>query len=132
MSTRAVFTFIEDGRSGDAFHIYKHCDGYPSHAAKCIRAAVPLAWPLPRFEACEFAAAFVAANKEAGGGNIYLTTSWEDHGDLEYRYEISLDHLSQRLHVKVYRISAHASAHFSTIFVGDLETLESTYKGQPS
>ena len=60
MSTRAVYTF-RDARND--FHIYKHCDGYPSGAAEWIRLALDFAWDLPRFEASEFSAAFVAANK---------------------------------------------------------------------
>lgn len=68
MSTRAVYTFIgcAEFDRGERHHVYKHCDGYPSGAADAIAAAIPLAWPLPRFEADEFAAAFVAGNKERG------------------------------------------------------------------
>jgi len=59
MSTRAMYTFTGSG----TFHVYKHHDGYPSGAVQWIRAALDHAWPLPRFEADDFAAAFVAANK---------------------------------------------------------------------
>ena len=65
MSTRAIYTFT-DGK--ETHHVYKHHDGYPTEAAKFILAALPLAWPLPRFEPDEFAAAFVAANKNRPGG----------------------------------------------------------------
>lgn len=62
MSTRALYTFrSEDG--SEEFHVYKHHDGYPTGAADAIVAALEFAWPLPRYEADEFAAAFVAANK---------------------------------------------------------------------
>lgn len=64
MSTRAIYTFHDDD---DAYHVYKHHDGYPWPAAvggfAHIRAALTLAWPLPRFEPDEFAAAFVAMSK---------------------------------------------------------------------
>src|SRR4051794_36529103 len=63
MSTRALYTFICPGRKQDTFHVYKHHDGYPKGAAEAIANALPLAWQLPRFEADEFAAAFVAGNK---------------------------------------------------------------------
>ena len=44
--------------------VYKHSDGYPYGAVCWITKALEHAWPLPRFEADEFAAAFVvAANK---------------------------------------------------------------------
>jgi hypothetical protein len=42
--------------------VYKHSDGYPDGAVCWITKALEHAWPLPRFEADEFAAAFVAAN----------------------------------------------------------------------
>lgn len=84
MSTRAVYSF-RDERS--THHVYKHWDGYPSGAAKAISDSLSKAWPLPRFEADEFSAAFVAANKTAGG-DLRLTDDPGSHGDLEFRYEI--------------------------------------------
>lgn len=85
MSTRAVITFIDEDNT---FHVYKHWDGYPADILKGIENAKPFAWELPRFEADEFAAAFIAANKGKGGGDIRLTHTYEDHPDLEFRYEV--------------------------------------------
>ena len=62
MSTRAIFSFY-DKHSPKGIHVYKHSDGYPSGAFDAIGNAFPFAWPLPRFEADEFAAAFVCGNK---------------------------------------------------------------------
>jgi len=90
MSTRAVITFIDER---DTFHVYKHHDGYPlsEHGViAAIQKAMPLAWTLPRFEASEFACAFIAANKTRGGG-LHLTGHWNQHGDLDYRYEVRRD-----------------------------------------
>ncbi len=103
MSTRAVYTFTE---GKDKYHVYKHHDGYPGGAARAIRKAVEHAWDLPRFEADEFAAAFVAANKtetRAGqrGGGVRLTHGPKKHGDLEFRYEITFQ---DELHVKCYEV----------------------------
>ena len=42
--------------------VYEHSDGYPDGAVCWITKALEYAWPLPRFEVDEFAAAFVAAN----------------------------------------------------------------------
>lgn len=61
MSTRAMYTF-RDGHG--EYHVYKHHDGYPSGAIEAILNALLFAWTPPRFEADEFAAAFVAGNKE--------------------------------------------------------------------
>lgn len=85
MSTRAVYSFFSDG---EKHHVYKHHDGYPSGAASCIAAAKDYAWPLPRFEADEFAAAFVRANKDGGGGVRLMSSTRRFPGDIEYIYEI--------------------------------------------
>lgn len=93
MSTRACYSFTDEMGT---FHVYKHHDGYPSGAAKAIQNALPLAWPLPRFEASDFGAAFVAGNKKGDypGGSVRLMQSGpiEDVApeDIAYRYEIWL------------------------------------------
>jgi hypothetical protein len=64
MSTRACYRFIDpDTNDPEVVTVYKHSDGYPDGAVCWISKALEHAWPLPRFEADEFAAAFVAANK---------------------------------------------------------------------
>jgi hypothetical protein len=77
---------------GSCYHVYKHHDGYPTGAAEALANALTLAWPLPRYEADEFAAAFVAANKDTRG-EIRLMPSgdWKDIApqNLEYRYVIA-------------------------------------------
>jgi hypothetical protein len=104
MSTRAVYTFKDEY---DSFSVYKHYDGYPegegagTGAFGFIKAAKEFAWDLPRFEASEFAAAFIAANKNQAGGDLYLTKGPEAHGDLSYRYEITRD--GNDLIVKTYK-----------------------------
>lgn len=92
MSTRAVYTFKDEY---DSFSVYKHYDGYPAGqgagtgAFGFIEAAKEFAWDLPRFEASEFAAAFIAANKNKAGGDLYVTEGPEYHADLSYKYEIT-------------------------------------------
>jgi hypothetical protein len=84
MSTRAVYTFKG---FGETYHIYKHHDGYPTGAAEFLRKAVEAAWPAPRYEPDEFAAAFVAANKTSPGG-VRLMTSRMQAKDVEYGYTV--------------------------------------------
>ena len=60
MGTRAIYIFEDENEEVWA---YKHYDNYPRGAANFIEEAKAYAWPFPRFEADEFAAAFVAANK---------------------------------------------------------------------
>lgn len=88
MSTRAIYTFRDNQ---DEYHVYKHMDGYPSGAVGAIENALAFAWPLPRFEADEFAAGFVASNKSGTGGvRLLHSGKWQDiaPGDIQYRYEI--------------------------------------------
>lgn len=102
MSTRAVFSFKDqDGK----FHVYKHHDGYPSGAVEAIGSALKNAWPLPRFEADEFAAAFVAANKTSPGG-VRLTGGPAKHGDLEYYYMVTFDAKTAQLMVAAYNVTS--------------------------
>lgn len=66
MSTRGCYRFI-DGDNQGPYTVYKHSDNYPwgqYGGVAAIAAALPYAWPLPRFEADEFAAGFVSANKK--------------------------------------------------------------------
>ena len=71
MSTNALIYIVEQSDNADgpdkAYAIYKHWDGHPQGVQPMIERALTLAWPLPRFEADEFAASFVAANKKASG-----------------------------------------------------------------
>ena len=89
ISTRCNL-IIEDDHN--RIQLYRHCDGYPDGPCGvlvALREAIPYAWPNPRFEAADFAAAIVRAWKE-GGGNIYIDGSpkaWEMiHGDVEWVY----------------------------------------------
>lgn len=88
MSTRGLYTFIDSDNS--QFTVFKHWDNYPNGAYQFIQNALALAWDLPRFEADEFAAAFIAANKK-GGGDLRLLNADSTNGDalgVEYHYFI--------------------------------------------
>ena len=93
MSTRAMYTFMDNSTT---VHVYKHHDGYPEGAIDFIGASIPYAWELPRFEASDFAAAFVAANKHNGGGGVRLCGTdikdpWDFACDVEFHYTITLN-----------------------------------------
>ena len=58
-STRACYRFIDpDVTEPEVVTVYRHSDGYPDEAVCWITKALEHAWPLPCFEADEFAAAF--------------------------------------------------------------------------
>jgi hypothetical protein len=85
MGTRAVITFKDENGKHS---VYQHWDGDPDNIKTNVMLATGFAWPLPRFEADDFAAAYVAAVKK-GGGNIRLTKGPQDHGDLSYSYLVT-------------------------------------------
>ena len=95
MSTRGCYRFTDER---DCFTVYKHSDNSPytkDGGIAAIRKATAHAWPLPRFEADEFAASFVAANKEAGGGVRLLNTPNKQTlahmpADIKYLYDVSV------------------------------------------
>lgn len=120
MSTHAVFTFKDQNNT---FHVFKHWDGDPASAAQYLTKAKRKAWPLPRFEADDFSAAFVAANKPKGGGDIRLMPSGPNSYSHAYHYEVT--HAGNTLHVKAF--DARASA---LIFDGTLEELKRRAKSE--
>lgn len=92
MSTRAIYTFKD--QDGGVFTVFKHWDGYPSGAYKFIQNAFTYSWQLPRFEADDFGAGFIAGNKPKGGGDLRLINDATTNGDvlgIEYHYMIEPD-----------------------------------------
>ena len=109
MSTRALYTFMGTRSNPGRFNVYKRYDGYPSGALAVLKETLNYAWPLPRYEADEFAASFVAAAKNRGaefepggvffehrGGGVRLMPAGDPAkvatkhcSDIEWRYEIS-------------------------------------------
>lgn len=86
MSTRAIYHFTD--KSWNIYDVYKHHDNYPSGAYEAIKAALKKAWALPRFEADEFAAGFIAANKDYAGGVRLVPHGCSDMGQ-DYDYNIT-------------------------------------------
>lgn len=86
MSTRGIYIFKD--KNGLEFHVYKHHDNYPSGACAFLWNAIKKAWPLPRFEADEFACAFIAANKDSGGDVRLVPHGVTDMGQ-DYTYIIT-------------------------------------------
>ena len=86
MATRGVYRFKET--DSEVIHkVYNHWDNYPSNAYELIKNALSKAWVLPRFEADEFACAFIAANKDQHGGMRLMPHDQEDMGQ-DYDYLI--------------------------------------------
>ena len=121
MSTRAVYGF-KDSRG--THWVYVHHDGYPTGAASKFDAVLKskLAWPLPRWEADEFGAAFVAANK-TGPGSVMLTSGPDAHDDIEYVYVVT-----DQLEDGKLRLTASYPGNGEPFFQGTLTTFVKTAK----
>lgn len=124
MSTRATVSVFD---AEDRFDVYQHYDGYPdgeNGLVARIDASRTLAWPLPRFEAMDFAAALVAVLKERPGGT-YLTRSAQWHGDRDYHYDVTAE--GNRL---VVEISGFTGRNVSKVlFRGSIEEAVAEYRG---
>lgn len=86
MGTRAIYTF-EDADTER--HIFVHYDGYPVGAAGYFKQWLDTnySWTLPRFEADEAAAGFVAAIK-TGPGNVRICSDRFTSSDVEFGYRV--------------------------------------------
>ncbi len=105
MATRCTLTIRDRPGANQSYSVYRHNDGYPDtqHGVlETLKLVLSYAWPLPRFEADDFAAAIIAAWKRpayrpspttpdyiAQGGNIRITAGRDEHNDTEYHYEIT-------------------------------------------
>lgn len=104
MSTKAIYRFWDNRNRDEEYFVYKHYDNYPQGAVHHIQKATAHAWPFPRYEADEFASAFVAANKNPRGGEVRLISNHlkdkdevlSTHRFCDYFYDIhyaeSVDH----------------------------------------
>lgn len=122
MGTRATYTFKGDGESHT---VYVHWDGYPTGAAEYLGATLKSdnVWELPRYEADEFAAGFVATVK-TGGGNVRLAKSPRKFGDIQYAYTVTQK--DGELWIKAQSINNWDSWKAKTIWQGKLsEFIES-------
>ena len=105
MSTNALIHIVEPSNTIDVpettYTIYKHWSGYPTGMQIMIEKALGLAWELPRFEADEFAASFVAANK-TGSGDVRLVNP-DEANKMHFDFVYVIRHMkdSDKLNVTV-------------------------------
>ena len=94
MSTNAIIFFQSDETSEPySSGVYQHWDGYPSGVQATINKTIEsgLAWELPRFEADEFAAAFIAANKKERGNIRHIDTNNMHNRYFDFIYFVQYD-----------------------------------------
>jgi len=123
---RAALT-VKDKSS--SFHIRIEPQGDPASIALLCWRACRFAWPLPGFEAGDWAAGFLAAAKPRrvndsvkGGTILALSGHWRDQGELDYRYEVTAS--EGQLAIKAWRRDRLASSYrLSFAFAGTLEEL---------
>lgn len=128
MGTRALFSFYDRSNHNGPVNVFMHYDGYPEGAVEALMNAKALAWDFPRFEPDEFAAAFIAANKDRSG-NFRIMPSGKPSdiairfcSDIEFRYEIG-PCLTTSPWVSGYAIEAFAHYRERHLFSGSLESL---------
>ena len=113
MLTRAIYTFID---KDSKHHVYKHQDNDIRIAVKFIGNALTKSWELPKFEAHEFAAAFIAANKKAADDVRIIHTNDAFGLDVN-RYEISC--VDGKIYLRAFEVREHLC--FFEGFMDDLE-----------
>lgn len=135
MSTRAVVTF-ENAEGTEKYHVYTHHDGYAEGTADKFPFALNFAWPLPRYEPADFAAAFVSGNKPLKGGSIYLTTGKDAHSDIDFWYRVTQAPNGQLI-VEAYQIvwklttgHSYGSQSYIRFFYGRMKDFVATYGSQ--
>ena len=129
MGTRSLYTFRDIDQS---YHVYKHWDGYPEGAAMWLVQGLAYAWKLPRFEADEMAAAFIAGNKKAHtGGDIRLMPSGPVEqiapSDIEYWYEV-FQAPNGQLIVKAWAVNNWGNWTAHPVFYGRLADFAEKYE----
>lgn len=89
MGTRSIWTF-KDTFGTAPVHVFVHYDGYPLGAADYLRQTLESGktWNLPRYEADEFAAGFIASIK-TGGGNVRCASRRTSYADVEFGYTVT-------------------------------------------
>jgi len=102
MGTRAVITFKD---SFGKYSVYQHWDGDPDTVVENIK-RTKKHWQMPRFEADEFAAAYVATWK-TGEGNVRLSKGPRAHGDLSYSYTVTHEEGARYVTIKYGRKVVH-------------------------
>ena len=134
MGTRAIYIFEDEPdhvERPDEVYVYKHYDNYPEGAVDFIENAKEFAWGLPRFEADEFAASFVAANKSRTGGGVRLVNaSFKDRDEMleanqwcDFYYVIS-KHNSQDLWVEIWETRYNGGHHVRWVLIDELTHTE--------
>jgi len=91
MGTKAAIKFADD--NGTQAIVYTQYDGDPQGIQRMILRAIDegLVWDLPRYEADEFAAGFIAANKKYSGGLRVLSTMSDLWCDFVYVVNFNSD-----------------------------------------
>ena len=129
MGTRAIYIFEDEHEEVWA---YKHYDNYPRGAADFIEDAKEYAWAFPRFEADEFAAAFVAANKNPKGGEVRLIHAlFKDREEMldahewnDYYYVISYQPHHRDLWVEIWESRFESVHTHSWVLIDELTHTE--------
>lgn len=128
MGMRALFSFYDRSGNINPVNVFMHHDGDPEGAIEALINAKALAWDFPRFEPDEFAAAFIAANKNRAG-NFRIMPYGDPKviaprfcSDIAFRYEMG-PCLTTSPWVSGYAVRAFAQYSETHLFSGSLDIL---------
>lgn len=133
MSASAIVSIKQDSHS---LHVWLEPVGTPGYVAETFVSALDYAWPLPRFEIADWAAAIVAAAKPkrhcsvvAERSNVVFCADWRTGVPPDFRYELICH--QGRLHIRAFRHDQEAAGlRFEPIFSGSLASF-CTFAGTP-
>lgn len=128
MGSRALFSFHDRSNQINPVNVFMQYEGEPEYAIRFLSRSRLRAWDFPRYEANEFAAAFIAVNKLGAGG--YRIMPCGDPAviiprfcsDIDFRYEIG-PCITASPWVSGYAVNALAQYHERHLFSGSLDSL---------
>ena len=108
MGYRSIIAFREaddDAGHNDVF-VYQHWTSAPEDIGSQLEGALAYAWPLPRYEHDDMAAAFVRHVKRDGGG-VRILPRWDSIGGCDFVYLVTHNSGDDHLTVTTYVFKGH-------------------------
>lgn len=90
MGSRSIIAFAPaDAENADDYvYVYQHWTSSPEEIGKQLEGALAYAWPLPRYEHDDMAAAFVRHVKQEGGG-VRIVPRWDSLHGCDFKYVVT-------------------------------------------
>jgi hypothetical protein len=88
MGSRSIIAFrkADATDANDDVYVYQHWTSAPEQIGKQLEGALAYAWPLPRYEHDDMAAAFVRHVKNEMG-NVRIVPRWDSIHGCDFKYD---------------------------------------------